>query len=592
MCLLWCSLGYNPILRLTSTNLQSRYIAIWSYGQGCILSQVSHYEYPAVSISSWVSHLALDVSSWVSLCPEYLVVSISFIDLLDHWILHRHMVCYAHRLLRSRALILWLLFSLFVSVYLIPWHILPHLLFSWVIGPLLWGYQEFTCRSIELWGATAFASYWIDSYWMSLHCRCIGLAFTVLLYHVPLNGNIDSTSVPLFLTIQTWGRSFCAPYVVSPLYVHLDSMWCCWMYYSSILCETHDGVSLYSLSYQGCLGCYPCHSTWCLPSSFRISALSKIAHFVSAWYIAAELAIAMVFLIVLVMAANLMSLQSARPLLPSSSRLLPLHPRIWSPRHWRMIVGAQLTASVMASKRRVTCLGTFFGGLAHGSCCETRIKALLATCILVEAFITALARRLNRYGARHWQALGCRIETSLPWHWILGSLLISFSRYCSRILFFTSSLKYVGSYFCLRRFNLCSRLYDNQNLWLHLCGYQNLCSHLCGYQNLFSHLCDYYNICLICSNVWHSIPVGAFNLGSLVMVSDTCLGSSYRVFCYSQPCVFCMGPPYFWLSHQFCLVVTLTSLALGTRTRITTSMCDLSIHISFDLSIVSFYVLI
>ena len=53
-----------------------------------------------------------------------------FIDLLDHWILHRHMVCYAHRLLRSRAPILWLLFSLFVSVYLIPWHILPHLSFS------------------------------------------------------------------------------------------------------------------------------------------------------------------------------------------------------------------------------------------------------------------------------------------------------------------------------------------------------------------------------------------------------------------------------------------------------------------------------
>ena len=117
------------------------------------------------------------------------------------------------------------------------------------------------------------------------------------------------------------------------------------------------------------------------------------------------------------------------------------------------------------------------GGLAHGSCCDARIKALLAICILVEALITALARHLNRYIARHWQTLGCLalllsgdriemslpwhwiigslldslsgdgIETSSPWHWIIGSLLASFSRYCSRILFSTSSLKYVGFYF-------------------------------------------------------------------------------------------------------------------------------------------------
>ena len=154
---------------------------------------------------------------------------------------------------------------------------------------------------LELWGAAAFASCCIDIYWMPLHRRCIELAFTVLLYHVPLNGDINSTSVPLFLTVQNWGCSFCAPYVVSIFSVRLDSMWCYWMYYSSILCVTHDGVSRYSSSYQGCLGWYPCHSTWCLPSFFRISALSEMAYFVYAWYVDAELAIAMTFLVVLAM---------------------------------------------------------------------------------------------------------------------------------------------------------------------------------------------------------------------------------------------------------------------------------------------------
>ncbi len=46
------------------------------------------------------------------------------------------------------------------------------------------------------------------------------------------------------------------------------------------------------------------------------------------------------------------------------------------------------------------------GGLAYGSCCGARIKVLLAICILVEALIMDLARRLNRYVARHLQTLG------------------------------------------------------------------------------------------------------------------------------------------------------------------------------------------
>ena len=174
-------------------------------------------------------------------------------------------------------------------------------------------------------------------------------------------------------------------------------------------------------------------------------------------------------------------------------------------------------------------------------------------------------------------------------HWILARFLFS-------ILFSNLILHIIAQIcwflFCLWRIDLCSRLYDNLNIWSHLCEYQNLCSHLCGYQNLCSHLWGYYNVCLTRSIVWHSIHVGVSNLGSIVMVSNTCLGSSYRIFCYSQPYVFCIGPPYFSLSCQSFLVVTLTSLALGTRTRITTSRCDLSIHISFDLSIASFYVLI